>query len=91
MGKEKINECKGCAIRSIIDLDGLDASYLHLNSVSLLHNAVMPTFHKENSVSPLSPSLQGEGSDYSKEGHRHALSYFFRMHFLNSFLLLTRL
>ena len=41
-------------IRSIIDLEGLDASYLHLNSVSLLHNAVMPTFHKENSVLPLS-------------------------------------
>lgn len=35
-----MNECNGCAIRSIIDLDGLDASYLHLNSVSLLHNAV---------------------------------------------------
>ena len=82
-----------CNTVDIMDLGGLGASYLHLNSVSLLHNAVMPTFHKENSVLPLSVplSLQGEGNDYRMEGHRHALSHFFRMHFLNSFLLLTRL
>ena len=30
-----------CNTEDIMDLGGLGASYLHLNSVSLLHNAVI--------------------------------------------------